>query len=217
MAKSFASALVGLAIDQKLISGIDEKLCKYYKEWDCSDKDDLRTRITIRHALTLTTGLGWHEDWSKWDPTTNDALKMGASGHFVEYMANRIGLHEPGQQFIFSTGDPILLSLVLQKSTGMSAYEYAKKMIFEPLNIKSIQWEQDRNGYTSTAWGLHTTVRDYAKFGHLYLNKGKWEDKQIVSEEWVNVSTQTDPSVRMWGAYGYLWHVNLPLRLNAKN
>ena len=63
---------------------------------------------------------------------------------------------------------------------------------------------------------LHLTVRDYAKFGYLYLNKGKWEDKQIVQEEWVVKSTRTDPGVKMWKAYGYLWHVNLPLRLNAE-
>ena len=216
MAKSFTSALIGIAIDQKLISGIDKKLCKYYEEWDCSDKDDPRSRITIRHALTLTSGLKWYEDWSKWDPATNDALKMGASGHFVKYMTDRVGLHEPGERFIYSTGDPMLLSRVIQKAAGMSAFEYARKNIFEPLNIKSVHWEQDWDGYTATAWGLYTTVRDYAKFGYLYLNKGRWEDRQIVSREWVEKSTRTDPSVKMWKAYGYLWHVNLPLRLNAK-
>ena len=138
MAKSFTSALIGIAFDQKLISGIDEKLCKYYKEWDCKDKDDLRARITIRHVLTLTSGLKWHEDWSKWDPATNDALKMGASGYFVKYMADRVGLHEPGQRFIYSTGDPMLLSLVIQKATGMSAFDYARKNIFKPLNISNV-------------------------------------------------------------------------------
>jgi len=215
IAKSFTSALIGIAIDQKLIPSIDEKLCKYYEEWGCSDKDDPLSRITIRHAMTLTSGLKWHEDWSKWDPASNDALKMGASGHFVKYMAERVGLHEAGQRFIYSTGDPMLLSLVIQKATGMTAFEYAKKNIFEPLNINSVHWEQDRDGYTSTSWGLYTTVRNFAKFGYLYLNKGRWEDQQIVSEQWVEQSTRTDPSVKVWKAYGYLWHVNLPLRLNA--
>jgi len=163
--------------------------------------------------LTLTTGLKWHEDWSKFDYNTNDALKMGASGYFARYMSEREGLHEPGQRFIYSTGDPMLLSKVVKKATGMSAFEYAKENLFRPLNIASVHWEQDREGYTATAWGLYTTVREFAKFGYLYLNKGKWEDKQIVSEAWVNVSTQTDPSVRMWRGYAYLWHVNFPMRL----
>ena len=56
-------------------------------------------------------------------------------------------------------------------------------------------------------------MRDYAKFGYLYLNKGRWDDRQIVSAAWVEQSTQTDDSVSMWPAYGYLWHVNLPYRL----
>jgi CubicO group peptidase (beta-lactamase class C family) len=215
MAKSFTSALIGIAIDQKLLSGIHEKLCRYYQDWDANDKDDPRSRITIRHALTLTSGLKWQEDWSKWDPATNDALKMGASGRFVKYMSGRAGLHEPGQRFTYSTGDPMLLSLVLQKATGMTAFGFARKNLFKPLNISKVRWDGDREGYTSTAWGLHTTVRNYAKFGYLYLNKGRWENRQIVPKQWVAKSTRTDPGVKMWNAYGYLWHVNLPVRLNA--
>ncbi len=213
MAKSFTSCLVGIAIDKGQIEGVDEKICKYYDEWGWDEEDDLRSRITLRHAMTLTTGLEWQEDWSKWDPLTNDTLKMGASGHFVKYMAERNGLYEPGQRFVYSTGDPMLLSKVIQDATGMTAFEYAGQNLFGPLNITSVDWDKDADGYTSTAWGLHTTVRDYAKFGYLLLNKGRWEDKQIVSEKWVEKSTKTDPSVKMWAAYGYLWHVNLPYRL----
>jgi CubicO group peptidase (beta-lactamase class C family) len=213
MAKSFTSALIGIAIEQGLITGIDERLSKYYDGW--RGKGDLRSGITIRHAMTLTTGLKWHEEWTKWDPSTNDALKMGGSGYFIRYMAARPGLHEPGQQFVYSTGDPMLLSLVIQKATGMTAFDYAKKHIFDPLNFSKIRWDQDQDGYTATAWGLWATVRDYAKFGYLYLNDGRWEDRQLVPEKWVEQSTRTDPTVKMWKAYGYLWHVNLPLRLEA--
>jgi len=213
MAKSFTSALVGIAIDKGFIKGIDERICRYYDEWDCNDEDDLRSRITIKHAMTLTTGLEWHEDWSKWDPATNDALKMGGSGYFMKYMSERDGLYEPGQQFNYSTGDPMLLSRVIQEATGMTAFEYAKKNLFEPLNINNVRWDKDRDGYTSTAWGLYATVRDYAKFVYLFLNKGRWDVLQVVSEQWVEKSTRTDPSVKMWSAYGYLWHVNLPYRL----
>ena len=213
MAKSFTSSLIGIAIDKGIISGVDTELCQYYEDWDCEDADiDSRAKITIRHAMTLTSGLEWHEDWSRWDPATNDALKMGASGRFYQYMSDRDGLHEPGQRFYYSTGDPMLLSRVIQEATGMSAYKFAKQNLFEPLNI-DVRWDKDRDGYTATAWGLHTTVREFAKFGYLFLNNGKWEDKQIVSEEWVKKSTKTDPTVKMWAAYGYLWHVNLPYRL----
>ncbi len=214
MAKSFTSSLIGIAIDKGLISGIDEKLCRYYQEWDCSDENDLRRKITIRHALTLTSGLEWQENWAVWDPATNDALKMGASGQFMRYMSKRKGLNEPGQKFMYSTGDPMLLTRVIQEATGMSAFEFAKANLFAPLNIANVSWDEDRDGYTATAWGLYTTVREFAKFGYLFLNKGSWEDRQLVSEQWVEKSTKTDPSVAMWSAYGYLWHVNLPHRLS---
>lgn len=215
MAKSFTSTLIGIAIDKGMIKSLDEKLCQYYPEWKCDDPKDYRSRITIRHAMTLTTGLEWKEDWSRWDPATNDALKMGSSGRFIKYMAERKGLYEPGQRFYYSTGDPMLLSRVIQKATGMTAFDFAEQNIFKPLNITNIKWEKDQDGNTSTAWGLQTTVRDYAKFGYLFLNKGRWDAQQVVSKEWAEKATQTDSSVQMWNAYGYLWHVNLPNRLKA--
>ncbi len=214
LAKSFTSALIGIAIDKGFIKGIDERICSYFDEWNGLDRTDFRSRITIRHALTLTTGLEWQEDWSKWDPATNDALKMGRTGRFINYMSQRKGLYEPGRRFSYSTGDPMLLSRVIQKATGMTAFEFAEENLFKPLNITQVRWDRDRDGYTATAFGLHTTVRDYAKFGYLFLQKGRWEDKQVVPEEWVEKSTRTDPSVRTWAAYGYLWHVNLPYRLS---
>jgi CubicO group peptidase (beta-lactamase class C family) len=216
MAKSFTSALVGIAVDKGLVAGLDEKICRYYDAWDCNDKNDLRSRITIRHALTLTTGLEWSEDWTTWDFATNDALKMSFSDDFVEYMSEREGRYEPGEYSYYSTGDPMLLSQVLQKSTGMTAFEFGKKNLFTPLNFSQVKWDADSVGHTATAMGLHATVSDYAKFGYLLLNKGYWENRQIISEQWVTRSTQTDPDVNMSNTYGYLWHVNLAQKLKDR-
>jgi CubicO group peptidase (beta-lactamase class C family) len=213
MAKSFTSSLVGIAIDKGQIAGLDEKICKFYDEWDCDDDEDFRSRITIRHAMTLTTGLQWREDWVNFNPATNDTIKMIKTGQYIKYMMAREGKHEPGYDFYYSTGDPMLLSGVLQKATGMTAFEFAKKKLFEPIGIPDVDWKEDEEGYTITFAQLYATVRDYARFGYLYLNKGRWGDNQIVSEAWVEKSTRTDPSVRMWEACGYLWHVNLPYRL----
>lgn len=214
--KSFTSALLGIAIDKGLVPGVDAKLCQYFDQWDCDAADDTRSRIAIRNALTLTTGLKWHEDWSKFDFRTNDALKMIASRKFLGYVLAREGVTEPGETFTYSTGDPMLISGVLSKVTGMSALEFAQKNLFQPIGITSARWNSDSEGYTPTFGMLQLTVRDYARFGYLYLNKGTWEDKQIVSEQWVSKSTQTDPAVKVWEGYGYLWHVNLPSRMQAQ-
>ena len=217
VAKSFTSAILGITIDKGLVPDIDAKLCQYLDQWDCDNEEDTRSRITIRHALTLTTGLKWHEDWSKFDANTNDALKMILSRKYLEYVLDREGVSEPGESFNYSTGDPMLISGVISKATGMSVLEFARKHLFQPIGISSARWESDSQGYTPTFAMLELTVRDYARFGYLYLNNGRWADKQIVSEEWVRKSTQTDPTVKMWRAYGYLWHVNLPVRLEAED
>jgi len=217
VAKSFTSALVGIAIDKGLIPGVDEKLCEYFDQWDCDDGDDVRSKMTIRHALTLTTGLKWEEDWSTFDATTNDALKMIFSRKYLGYVLNREGVHEPGEVFTYSTGDPMLMSGVIAEAAGMSVLEFAKKNLFEHIGISSVRWDSDSQGYTPTFGMMRLTVRDYAKFGYLYLNKGKWEDKQIVPEEWVAASTRTDPSVKVRNDYGYLWHINLKSKWNAQD
>jgi|TARA_B100000315_G_scaffold253769_1_gene293298 CubicO group peptidase (beta-lactamase class C family) len=216
VAKSFTNALVGIAIDKGLVPGVHAKLCQYFDEWDCSNADDMRSKIEIRHALTLTTGLKWQENWSKIDPATNDALKMGASRKFLEYMLNREALHVPGTKFTYSTGDPMFMSGVLAKATGMSAFEFAKKHLFDPMGVSSVRWTGDSQGYTGTYANLNLTVRDYAKLGYLYLNKGRWDGKQIVSEDWVAKSIRPDPTVSGRKTYGYLWHINLSSRPAAK-
>ena len=99
MAKSFTSALAGIAIDKGLIPGVDEKLCQYFDEW--GSDDDTRNKISIRNALTLTTGLKWHEDWENFDPDTNDAMQMVYSRKFLGYMLDREAIHEPGQIFTY--------------------------------------------------------------------------------------------------------------------
>jgi CubicO group peptidase (beta-lactamase class C family) len=196
MAKSCTSALVGIAIDKGLIKGVDERVCQYYDEWNCNDEGDFRSRIAIRHAMTLTTGLEWHEDWSTWDPATNDALKMGASGYFVKYMSERDGLHEPGQQFTYSTGDPMLLSRVIQEATGMTAFAFAKQHLFKPLNMTNVQWDKDRDGYTSTAWGLHTrlygTMRNSAI--SISIRAAGRISRLCPKSGWKNRPAQTPPS-----------------------
>ena len=216
MAKGFTSTLIGMAIDKGLVSGLDEKLCHYYENWDCENANDLRSRITIRHALTLTTGLKWFENWPKWDIENNDALKMGMSNDYVKYVSEQPGLHEPGQQTYYSTGDPMLLSQVIQKATGKNAFEFAKEHLFKPLNIKKVRWDEDDAGHTATSMGLYMPVREYAKLGFLFLNKGQWENQEIVSKQWAEKSLQTDPSVNMSDTYGYLWHINLAKKLKER-
>jgi CubicO group peptidase (beta-lactamase class C family) len=190
-------------------------VCQHFDEWDCDETSDLRRQITIRHLMTLTSGLDWNEDWSdmsNW--RSNDAIRMDSAPDRVQYVLDKPGRHEPGTMFIYSTGDPALLSGVIESATGMTAYEYAVENLFEPMGV-GIQWNVDDAGHTTTYAGVQATLREYAQFGYLYLNGGLWEGEQLVPEDWIEVSTRTDTSVNGWAGYGLLWHVNLPVRLNA--
>lgn len=215
MAKSFASALVGIAIDAKLLTGVDQHLCEFYGSypgWDCSNTGDLRTHITIEHAMNVETGLEWHEDWrSNAPPGSNDAYTGSASGNMLDYVLAKPAVTEPGTVKRYSTGDPALLSGAIQAATGKTALEYAREVLLNPIGIPDLRWNSDSKGRTTTFAGIQGTLREFAKFGFLYLRRGKWDGRQIVPEQWIDFTTQVKD--RCAERYRYLWHVNPPLRL----
>jgi CubicO group peptidase (beta-lactamase class C family) len=212
MAKSFASALRGIAIEQGKIASVDEKLCQYYPDtWKCDDPGDPHGKITIHHAVTLTTGIEWQEDWR-----TGHNGAVGVAGGFVQTALSRPVVDEPGTKQRYSTGDPALLQAVLERATGTGVFEYAQDVLLGPIGIRGLQW----NGATSS--GILASAREYAKFGYLYLNQGTWDGRQVVPAQWVENTTRVlndkdpepDPDpCHDW--YYYLWHVNLPNRLGS--
>ncbi len=212
MAKSFTSGLIGIAIEQGLLPGADATFCTYYDEWDCADDSDPRSRVTLAHAMTLTSGLDWAEDWSAGLGAPNDAITMSGSPRPIDYVLAKSSAHEPGSNFQYSTGDPALLSGVLQSVTGMTALQYAQQEVFSKIGTGGIEWADDADGQTTTYAGMSATAREFAKYGFLYLNRGQWDGEQIVPESWVQVSTNPGESLSDW--YGYLWHVNAPVKWN---
>jgi CubicO group peptidase (beta-lactamase class C family) len=214
MAKSFTSALVGIAIEQKLLSGVDERICKYYSDvWNCSDDADPRTRITVEHTMNIETGLQWQEDWRIAATGPNDAILSGTN--MLDYVLAKPAASEPGSKQRYSTGDPALLSGVLQGATGKTALEYARAVLFGPIGISGVGWNSDSKGRTTTYAGLQATARELAKFGFLYQNHGAWDGKQIVPGSWVDFTTRAKDACR--DGYRYLWHINPPIRLGAQD
>jgi CubicO group peptidase (beta-lactamase class C family) len=214
MAKSFSSALVGIAIEQKLLSGVDERICKYYSDvWNCSDDADPRTRITVEHTMNIETGLQWQEDWRIAATGSNDAILAGPD--MLDYVLAKPAASEPGSKQRYSTGDPALLSGVLQGATGKTALEYARAVLFAPIGISGVGWNSDSKGRTTTYAGLQATARELAKFGFLYQNHGAWDGKQIVPGSWIDFTTRAKDVCR--DGYRYLWHINPPIRLGDQD
>jgi len=210
VAKSFTSALVGIACDEGLIKSLDEKIYEYYKsdynQYFSGDDGDLKRMITIRNLLTMSSGIEWCEEEEGKD---DDAFKMMEYEDYLKYVLEKPMRAEPGTYWYYSSGDPMLLSLVLEKATGKKPSEYAKEKLFDRIGMKDVYWAEDGKGHTITAWGIKTTARQFAKFGYLYLKNGKWEDKQIISESWVKHSvlpvSNYYKSLPWVNFYGYLW------------
>lgn len=204
VAKSFSSALIGIAIGQGLIKGVDETIAKYYPQWRTPETPETKKRMTIEDLLTMRSGLQWNEDDYYNDRSKNDVyIMIDSAKDYIQYVLNKPIIHEPGSHWYYSSGDSMLLSGVIEKSTGLTAYEFGRKYLFEPLGLSEVVWLADPVGHTITAWGIQGTLREFAKFGYLYLKKGKWGDKQVVPRNWVEESGQ--PVSAEVKKYGYQW------------
>lgn len=194
--KSVTSALIGIAIDQKFITGTDKKLADILPEYFTDSTGPLKKQITIRDALTMTGGI---------EPVDRNIIEWIRSDDWFKYAVNRPLLHKPGDKFDYNTGLTHLLSGVITKSTRMSTLEFADKFLLKPLAITKFSWQTDPRGYYGGGHLLYLTPRDMAKFGYLYLKNGDWNGNRIVPEEWVKESVTKKVSAGNGVDYGYLW------------
>lgn len=200
VAKSFTSALIGIAVDEGLLSGVGQRLADVFPEWRGTSKE----AITLRDVLWMSSGLAWDEDYTPDD--LSDIIQMIVSERdHVAYAASRPLAVEPGTRFNYSSGDTMLLSGLLEAVTGGTAEEYARRKLFEPIGMGPVEWWQDASGHTVTYCCLDTPTRELARFGLLYLHVGNWDGTQVVPREWVTASTS--PSATYDG-YGYQWWLN---------
>lgn len=199
MAKSFASALIGIAIDDGLIPGVDEPMVTYFPDWAGSPREDM----TLRDVLQMSSGLEWSESYSPETMGESEIIEMVLNrGDQLEFAATRPAEVPPGERWSYSSGDSMLLAGVLEQATGMPADEYAQEVLFDPIDMEPVEWWRDAAGHTLTYCCLDTSTRGFARFGLLYLRGGAWGDEQIVPAEWVQESVEPAPTS---DGYGYKW------------
>lgn len=226
MAKSFMSALIGIALDLEILQSVDTPIFHFYPE--LMQKKGIRVRgilneslsasgetssevlhpsgkrfITIKHILQMSSGLEWNESEIDF---FSDVPQMILSDDYIEYVLSKPLTHEPGTHWRYSSGDSMLLSGIIGRATGRTAFEFGYDNLFLTIGIPDISWESDPAGHTIGGWGIDATVREFAKFGHLYLNKGQWDNQQVVSEVWVDESVR--PVSEGVNFYGYQWWLN---------
>jgi CubicO group peptidase (beta-lactamase class C family) len=197
--KSFTSALVGIAVEEGFIPSVDEPMTTYFPQWEGMPRED----ITLRDVLQMASGLDFTESYDPSDIESSDIIQMVLfQEDQLAYATDRPSLHPPGTEFNYSSGDTQLLSGVIEQATGMTAGEYAREKLFDPIGIEQVEWWEDTAGNTLTYCCLDTTSRDFARFGLLYLNEGAWGDQQVVPKEWVADSLASSDAFE---GYGYQW------------
>lgn len=210
--KSVTSLLIGIAIDQGHIPSVDDKVVDYFQDtpYAKSWPADKRT-ITIRHLLTMQHGIAF-DDYD--DPNMKRFKAWLNSNDRIAHVLQQPMVMKPGQKSTYCTASTQLLRQVIEQSTGQRVEEFAQENLFDPLGIKSFEWERSRKHGIGMGFGADAYPRDVAVLGRMIQQSGKWNGNQIVSSNWLEESFR--PRGKLLGIdYGYLWYGE-PYSANGK-
>jgi len=182
LSKSFTSTAIGLAQDEGLLS-IDDQVISFFPEDVPEEPSNNLQAMRIRDLLRMNTG---HEQEPGFRQMQDDNWVKAFLAHEVDF--------KPGTHFRYNSMATYMCSAIIQKVTGKSTLDYLTPRLFEPLGIQKPTWETDPRGINVGGWGLSVTTEDISRLGYLYLQKGVWEGKQLISREWVEEATGNQSS-----------------------
>jgi CubicO group peptidase (beta-lactamase class C family) len=201
MAKSFLSILIGCAIDDRYIQSVDQRVTDFVPEL----AENGFGHVTIKHLLQMTSGMDYVESDNPFGIHPRFYYTTNLNREILKLRVRE----NPGQTFSYKSGENALLALILTRALRtMSITDYMQRRIWEPLGLEyNGAWSIDRedDGLEKTWCCLSATAKDFAKLGRLYLNKGNWNGKQIVSKSWVEQSTRLGTSDGSTWDYQYQW------------
>jgi CubicO group peptidase (beta-lactamase class C family) len=188
IAKSFVGTLMGIAVDRGQIKSTDELVIKYLPE--LADNDPRFQRLTIQHVLDMRSGFDFKE--RAFNPFSK--IVRSYYGADLEKMVRKLRMNkEPNKVFEYQSINTQVLAMILEKVTGKNLQTLLQEEIWKPLGAESdALWSLDNRNHVKAFCCINATALDYAKLGRLYLHKGNWQGKQIVSEKWVNSTTNPD-------------------------
>jgi len=184
VSKSIVALLIGIAIEERKIESINQKV-KDFIPYFSQGKDSL---LTIIDLLSMSSGLNWSEEFA--NPMSD--IIIAYYGNSLDSLIRGSQVEEtPGKKWNYQCGNTLLLTDILEKATGKKVYDYAQEKLWIPLgSTNDALWGKDSSsGTTKSFCCFYATPRDFAKLGLLVLNKGKFNGKQIVSEEYINIIT----------------------------
>lgn len=189
MCKTITGMAVGLAIDEGLFT-LDTTVEEIFPQYRGILNRLRPSPITVRDLLRMTSGVEFAE---------SGAI---SGDHWIESFMNSSRKFAPGTKFDYNSMNSYMLSAIIQEKTGQTMFSYLGRKLFLPMGITEIYWERSPEGVTKGGWGLFIRPEDAVKLGQLYLNKGKWNGEQLISEEWCTEATKRQSDGGKYG-YGY--------------
>lgn len=177
VSKSFNATAVGFAVAEKLIS-VDDKVISFFPNYLPDTISPFLSQLRIRDLLSMSVG---HQKEYTADVLTSD--------NWVKTFLSKPVFYEPGTKFLYNTAASYMLSAIVQKVKGQKVIDYLQPRLFKPLGISGIDWETDPAGINVGGYGLRVKTEDMAKFGQLFLQKGKWQGRQILPAAWVEAAS----------------------------
>ena len=184
LSKSFTSTALGFAVAEGKLT-VDAPVVSFFSTELPAKVSDNLAAMRVRHLLSMSTG----HDKDATGPTVNNP-----EGNWVKGFFSLPVEHTPGSKFVYNSAATYMCSAIVQKLTGMTVREYLTPRLFDPLGIEGPTWESCPKGINTGGWGLNVRTEDIARFGQLYLQKGKWNNKQILPEAWVEEATSKQVS-----------------------
>jgi len=199
MAKSVVAMLIGVAIQDGYIESIDQKITDFIPEYD-RPGDHFNNEVTIKHLLTMSSGMDWNEDYYNPFGVTAEAY---FTKNLNDLMLSIDFTEKPGEKWHYQSGSTQLMGLIIERSTGTSLSAYLSEKLWQPINATDqAEWMIDKQGGVEKAYCcINSNALDFARFGQLYLDKGNWNGVQLIDSSFVEASLSADLEAH----YGYSW------------
>ncbi len=200
LCKSIVSCGIGIAIEEGYLS-LDDRLLDSFPEYDREDLDDSLKTLTLRHMLTMTTGMD-HAMFFGDDPLRYE------TEDWAEYFFSQRFPDPNGERFLYSNFNTYMSALMAERRIGKDFLDYMNEKFFKPLGIHSTDWTRCPKGHIHAANGLYLTIDEIASFGKMLLNHGKYHDRQIVSENYLAEAVRNQMVSDHDPCYGYQFWID---------
>ncbi|MCP4123167.1 MAG: serine hydrolase [Bacteroidetes bacterium] len=201
--KQVLGVLVGIAMEEGLIEGLDDPVSDYFTS-ELDGHDD-KAMITIRQLLTMQSGIDYENSGSGGE---TDQLLRQIPGNSVDFVLSLPMVSDPGTEFYYKDGDPHLLSAIIQKTAGQPTDSWADDVFFSRIGFENYNWVRYRDGITFGGFGIETTPRELAKVALCVADSGRWNTHQVVPEEWIAEMTVSQVDTQTDYAFGYYWWID---------